>query len=233
MRAHPHVLWRHDVDMSVHRALALARIEADAGAYVDLVLLAAQPVLQPARPGCGRARASDPRAGALARPAFRSERLSATADDEDDLEQPIEHERRLLEDWLERPVSAVSLHNPDVRRVAGMRDDRLAGLPNAYGAALEAAYEYVSDSNGYWRFRRLPDLLADADVSRLHVLTHPEWWTPEALSPRERVVRSVRGPRPPVLATTTRCSRATIGSTCAESCDWRKSLELEWQEASS
>ena len=27
----PHVLWRHDVDVSVHRALALARIEARAG----------------------------------------------------------------------------------------------------------------------------------------------------------------------------------------------------------
>ena len=28
--AEPHVLWRHDVDMSVHRAVALAAIEADA-----------------------------------------------------------------------------------------------------------------------------------------------------------------------------------------------------------
>src|SRR4051794_14022454 len=28
---HPHVLWRHDVDASVHRALVLARIEAELG----------------------------------------------------------------------------------------------------------------------------------------------------------------------------------------------------------
>src|SRR5947208_11960648 len=27
----PHVLWRHDVDLSPHRALAIARLEADAG----------------------------------------------------------------------------------------------------------------------------------------------------------------------------------------------------------
>ena len=76
-----------------------------------------------------------------------------------------------------------------------MRADRLAGLPNAYAAALEARYDYVSDSNGYWRFRRLDAVLADADVERLHVLTHPEWWPPEAMSPRARLERSARGSR--------------------------------------
>jgi hypothetical protein len=42
-------------------------------------------------------------------------------------------------------------------------------------------------------------VLADDTVSRLHVLTHPEWWTPEAMSPRERVVRSVDGRRESTL----------------------------------
>ena len=32
------VLWRHDLDFSVHRALALARIEAEAGAHATYIL---------------------------------------------------------------------------------------------------------------------------------------------------------------------------------------------------
>lgn len=190
--AHPHVLWRHDVDLSVHRALALARIEADAGVSSTWFYWLRSPFYSLLDRGTGeRARAIlglghwlglhfDPSA-------------HPDVDDADDLEQHIDYERGLLEDWLERPVCAVSLHNPDVRQVAGMRDERLAGLPNAYGSALESTYEYVSDSNGYWRHRRLPDVLADPEITRLHVLTHPEWWTPEALSPRERVIRSVEG----------------------------------------
>ena len=41
-------------------------------------------------------------------------------------------------------------------------------------------YEYISDSNGYWRFRSLLDVLEDPAVERVHVVTHPEWWQPES-----------------------------------------------------
>jgi hypothetical protein len=190
--AHPHVLWRHDVDISVHRAVALARIEAETGATSTWFFWSHSPFYNLLEPAVTE----------LAREILGlGHRLGLHFDheayphlrDKDDLEDRVDSERRQLEDWLEHPVSAVSLHNPDVRFVAGMRGERLAGLPNAYGSALEAGYEYVSDSNGYWRFRPLPDLLDDAAVSRLHVLTHPEWWTPKALSPRQRVVRAIEG----------------------------------------
>jgi hypothetical protein len=189
---HPHVLWRHDVDMSVHRALALARIEFDADAhstwffwlhspfYNLLERAIAKYAKQVLELGHRLGLHFDP----AAHPSLR---------EQSDLEHHIDRERRLLEDWLEHPVCAVSLHNPDVGHVQGMREELLAGLPNAYSSALASAYDYVSDSNGYWRFRRLPEALADDTISRLHVLTHPEWWTPEALSPRQRVVRSVEG----------------------------------------
>jgi hypothetical protein len=190
--AHPHVLWRHDVDLSVHRAVALARIEAEYGALSTWFLWLRSPfysLLE--RETAERAR----EIFALGHWLGLHFDPSAHPDlhDKDELERLIAGERRLLEDWLELPVSAVSLHNPDVGHVAGMRDARLAGLPNAYASSLASSYDYVSDSNGYWRYRRPCEVLADPAISRLHVLTHPEWWTPEALSPRDRVVRSVEG----------------------------------------
>jgi hypothetical protein len=186
---HPHVLWRHDVDISVHRGLALARIEAEEGASSTWFFWLHSPFYN-----LLETRVRDRAREILALGHW----LGLHLDPEilrgpGDLEECAERERRLLEEWLEHPVSAVSLHNPDVKLIAGMREERVVGLPNAYGAALAQRYAYVSDSNGYWRFRPLPDLLADPAVSHLHVLTHPEWWTPEPLSPRERVVRSLDG----------------------------------------
>jgi hypothetical protein len=197
--AHPHVLWRHDVDISVHRALALARIEAELEATSTWFFWLHSPFYNLLEPEiAGRARAI----------LSLGHRLGLHFDtdayddvrDKDALDDLIDRERRSLEDWMEQPVSAVSIHNPDVRLVEGMRGQFLAGLPNAYSAALDASYEYVSDSNGYWRFRPLSDLLADDSISRLQVLTHPEWWTQKPLSPRDRVVRSVEGRRRHVLS---------------------------------
>jgi hypothetical protein len=72
-------------------------------------------------------------------------------------------------------------------------DDRIAGLVNAYGRTLRNDYEYVSDANGYWRHRRLIDVIADGRPARLHVLTHPGWWQLESMPPRQRIVRCVEG----------------------------------------
>jgi hypothetical protein len=188
----PHVLWRHDVDVSVHRALALARIEERAGVrstyllslhsafYSLLEAAVAQRVREIADRGHWLGLHFD---------------LAAYdgLDDTAELERRIRQERQLLEDWLGRPVTALSFHNPDVIAVPAMRAERLAGLPNAYSQTLAERCEYVSDSNGYWRFRRLADVLADTGIEHLHVLTHPEWWPPEPLSPRARLERAATG----------------------------------------
>jgi hypothetical protein len=188
----PHVLWRHDVDVSVHRALALARIEARAGVRATYLLSlhsAFYNLLEPGVAERARAIADHGHWIGLHFDLAAYDGLDAAPE----LVRRIERERALLEDWVGRPVTALSFHNPDVIEVPGMRAERLAGLTNAYGDALASRYEYVSDSNGYWRFRRLEDVLADADIDRLHVLTHPEWWPPDAMSPRARLERAAAG----------------------------------------
>jgi hypothetical protein len=39
----------------------------------------------------------------------------------------------------------------------------------------------------------LEDVLAQADDRRLQVLTHPEWWPDDVMSPRRRVHRCIDG----------------------------------------
>jgi hypothetical protein len=185
-----HVLWRHDVDMSVHRALALAKIEAAAEVRSTWFLFLRSSFYNLLE---GRVAARAREILALGHWLGLHIDLSVDRGTEGDIGGQIDGERRVLEDWLGHPVTAVSLHNPDVRAVPGMRTSTLSGLPNAYGADIANRYQYVSDSNGYWRFRPLRDVLVTDGVERLHVLTHPEWWTPEPMSPRSRVSRGVEG----------------------------------------
>jgi hypothetical protein len=56
---------------------------------------------------------------------------------------------------------------------------------------MEASY--CSDSNGYWRFRRLKEVLTQATDPCLQVLTHPGWWQDGIMPPRQRIFRSAYG----------------------------------------
>jgi hypothetical protein len=188
----PHVLWRHDVDFSVHRALRLAEIESEQevratyflSLHSELYNLLEAPVF-------ARVKAIIELghwAGLHFDASFYEGIESEVA-----LAERISFERGLLEQLLERPVGALSFHNPDETENPFYDAAEIAGMVNAYGAELRQRYAYVSDSNGYWRHQRLPDLLAERTEPRLHVLTHPEWWQAEAMSPRERLARCIEG----------------------------------------
>ena len=98
----------------------------------------------------------------------------------------------MVELILDLPVEAVSWHNPDLCNLLDFDDDRIAGLHNVYARRLRAEYTYASDSNGYWRFRPMAQVIAEGSA-RLHLLTHPGWWTPEPLSPSDRIDRCIQG----------------------------------------
>jgi hypothetical protein len=186
-----HVLWRHDVDISVHRALALARIEAEVGVRSTWFLC-----LRSSFYNLFEASVATRARALLGLGHWLGLHVDVSTESEldaDALAGRVAWERRVLEDLLGHPVTAVSFHNPDVRTIEGMRADTVAGLPNAYGSGLCDRYPYVSDSNGYWRFRELRDVLLGDGVDRVQVLTHPEWWPPEPMSPRARIARSVEG----------------------------------------
>ena len=115
------------------------------------------------------------------------------------LEQTVEFERYLkiekeiLEKFFYAKIEAFSLHNPDIGNWIEMKENEVGGMINTYAPSIRGKFGYCSDSNGYWRFRRLKDVLENAEDNNLQVLTHPEWWVPEVMSPRERVARCIEG----------------------------------------
>jgi hypothetical protein len=181
------LLWRHDLDFSVHRAVALANIEAAEGARATYFVQLHSPYYNALEAeiaaGIQEILGLGHELGLHFDPYFYGDETE---------EQELGRERALLEELFDTPVRAVSFHNPTLN---GRRDDRdvVSGMVNAYGRYIRTHYGYASDSHGYWRDRPLADVLEAHEHERLHVLTHPEWWVPEPLSPRDRVSRAIDG----------------------------------------
>jgi hypothetical protein len=187
------LLWRHDVDISIHRALRLAEIEHEAGVASTFFLMLHSAFYNLLEPAIARKIHSiialGHAIGLHFDPSFYDDRINSMAQ----LSDLLEREKGILESCLDAPVVAFSWHNPTVGDWLSMDDDHCAGMINAYGASVRSQYTYVSDSNGIWRYSRLRDVLESGGDEKLHVLTHPEWWQKLPMSPRERIYRSVYG----------------------------------------
>ncbi|MBW2065845.1 MAG: class I SAM-dependent methyltransferase [Deltaproteobacteria bacterium] len=64
-------------------------------------------------------------------------------------------------------------------------------MVNVCSSAIWEGYKYISDSNGIWRYEKLRDVLSGETYRRLHVLTHPVWWTLRAQPAIERLKQTV------------------------------------------
>lgn len=189
--AQPHLLWRHDVDFSPHRALRLAEIEAEEEVRSTYFVLPHSEFYNALEADVVTRFRRIADLGHDIGLHFDAS-FHAPFADHAALENALTFERSLLERIFGGEVRVFSFHNPDVGDALRFDAAEIGGMINAYGRELKAKYAYCSDSNGYWRFTRLSEFL-DAGAPYGQVLTHPEWWTPSAMLPRERVQRAIDG----------------------------------------
>jgi hypothetical protein len=188
------VLWRHDVDVSMQRALRLARVEAEEGVVATyFVHLQSRfyHLLEPPVLACALEILA---LGHMIGLHFESELypIAGASDPQQALERALRRDRAILEDRLGTPIGAFSFHNPGPA-TDGCRAEIYAGMVNAYSDYFRDRVGYCSDSNGHWRRRRLEDVLRVGEDRQLQVLTHPEWWQETPMSPRERIERAILG----------------------------------------
>lgn len=195
---HGIALWRHDIDISPHRALKLARIEAELGLASVWFVHLGSAFYNPMEPVVAAILREISRLGHEI--GLHFDCAASRAGDGAGAEEELRVEALALAAIVEAPVSSFSLHNPTVPGGASLDSLRHGGLINASAPALYNRFSYCSDSNGIWRFRSLHELIADPDTRRLYALTHPVWWTPEEMVPRDRVRRAIEGRASTVLA---------------------------------
>jgi hypothetical protein len=190
----PLVIWRHDVDYSPHRALALAKIEAArrlrciyhillTGRYYNLFEPEIVSIFrQIAKLGHEIGLHFD-------MDSFGESESVTVAQ----LDERIAFERHVIKTLVGVDVRTMSFHNYHLNRDRIHERSEICGMINIAAPAFAGEFLYVSDSNGIWRHRGLEDVLTGPALPRLHVLTHPEWWTPEPMAPSARLRRSIEG----------------------------------------
>lgn len=187
------ILWRHDIDFSPQRALRLARIEHELGVSATYFVLLNGDFYNPLERSTLAVLKKIRELGHFLALHFDAAAHVGTSAGDSALTRALALDRSILEGYLMVKIETFSYHNPDTVAGGVSEEDEVEGMLNVYSPGIRTRFSYVSDSNGFWRHRRLADVLARGDETKLHVLTHPEWWTPEPMSPRDRVSRCIDG----------------------------------------
>jgi hypothetical protein len=170
----PKLLIRHDVDLDVDKALAMAEIESEMEISSCYMIMTNSPFysLQ-----------SDSTASALLRIQQMGHEIGLHFDFEnhDDRSSETElnsivnaigHSAKLLEDLISSKVNSISFHRPLQQFLRGPLT--VEGRVNAY--ASELMNWYLSDSKGNWREGEPLPMLTTPQKSILQFLVHPIWW---------------------------------------------------------
>lgn len=185
-------IWRHDVDMSPHRAVRLAEIEVDAGIRAHYFIMFNSRFYNPFEPGVVEVLKRLVSMGHWVGLHFDPASVPLSQD-AGGIQKMLSKQAGMLSSILEIPIESFTLHNPTADRAKSIHEIRYGGLLNASAPELVGSFTYCSDSNGVWRHRRLIEVVRDASVRRLYALTHPEWWVLSPMRPRERIQRCIDG----------------------------------------
>lgn len=184
------LLWRHDCDYSLNRAHALARAEAEQGIRATYFLNPHSEFYNLFERG--QYRLVREIIGMGHQIGLHFDSAFHDTPDEEGLSLQVHDEADLLEKVFGERPAAFSFHNPLAVHLQ-CEEETYGGLVNCYSRRFKTEVPYCSDSNGYWRFRRLRDVLESATDPCLQVLTHPGWWQDVVMPPRQRIFRSAYG----------------------------------------
>lgn len=181
----PHLLLRHDLDMSLQAAEPMAEAERALGLSATYFVLLRTEMYNPmSRAG----RRSLARLLELGHEVGLHFDASAYVDEQSALDAAAEAECHVLEQLTGRTVRIVSFHRP-AESLLG-RAEPVAGRMHTYMPRFFSEIGYCSDSQGRWRFGH--PLGHQAVIARraLQLLTHPIWWLePGGLDPVARLDR--------------------------------------------
>ena len=185
-------LWRHDIDFSLNRALKLAEIENACGVRATYFIHLHSIFYNPFEIDQAKIIQKIISLGHWIGLHFEPHFYLAT---EENIEwkKHIEFERYLLKQISKTDINSVSFHNPDVNGWENFNEEKVCSMINTYSNYISKNYYYISDSNGYWRYKNLIIEINNSLNDKIHILTHPGHWQEKAMSPNDRIKRCLDG----------------------------------------
>ena len=166
---------RHDIDMSIDKALQLAKLEASAGVKSTYFVLLGTHFYNIAERENRQKLIEIKELGHDIGLHFDELNYPASTD----VEAAILNEASVMEQLLGVEIKTVSMHRPSKETLAA--NYQLKGeLVNSYGSIFFNSYKYVSDSRMRWR-EDVMDIIKSNAFPKLHILTHAFWYNDEEL----------------------------------------------------
>jgi hypothetical protein len=183
----PGLIVRHDIDLSLERAVAVGAVEAEAGVAATFLVMVDSPLydLDSAAARAALATLADQGhdVGLHMDLGPRGERADLQLED---VRPEIEACRDRLQAVLGDDVRAISFHRPADPLVAALAPvAEVCGMVNAYAAPLMRCY--LADSAGAWRHGDPRPVLRHPPCDTVQLLVHPFWWGEEHLSAADRL----------------------------------------------
>lgn len=165
------VLLRHDVDLSLRKALEMAELESDYGVESTYFVLCSSPMYNPMY---GRSRSTLRRIERLGHDVglhFSTHQYwdADEVPEEDELAARIDDEKLLLDRVVDDPIDTVSFHIPP----EWVLEREFEAFESTYEPRFFSDIDYVADSNQRWR--DAPPTVSEMG-ERTQVLTHPGLW---------------------------------------------------------
>ena len=184
------ILLRHDIDFSVNSAYTLAKIESGLKIKSTFFILPHSDFYNILEPEITGILLQIIKMGHKIGLHFDSQYYGIK--NEIQLKEKLRFEKKFFEKLLDTKIEVFSFHNPDDIALS-FEKYKYEGMINTYATIFKKEIAYISDSNGYWRHKRLEDLLNENSYKDIQILLHPEWWQDKVMSPKERVWRCIDG----------------------------------------
>lgn len=180
-------ILRHDVDMSVDKALALAELECGLGVCstyflllsTDFYNIASHKVLAKIK----RIREMGHEIGLH----FDEVKYGNTSKPEGVLPY-LQDEVKAMEIILNAPIRAISMHRPSNMTLEADYD--FGGIANSYSKTFFRDFKYVSDSRRHWQ-EDVISVISSGSFNKLHILTHPFWYNQKELTIEQNIIEFV------------------------------------------
>lgn len=213
------LILRHDVDFSMHAAVKIARIEQEEKVASTYFVYFHSEFYNLLEKSVSDKLCEIVELGHQIGLHFDSHYFDISS--ESLLLEHLHREKKYLESIINREVKVFSFHRTSPFTLSCVQE-YYADMRNVYSKFFKEQVGYCSDSNGYWRHRRLEEVLAQTLERKLQVLTHPAWWQDWIMSPKERVERCISGR----AESTKRTYAEVLLASNREEIDWKKSAQL-------
>ena len=184
------VIFRHDIDNDVNKALVLARCERERGIFSTYFVLLTSDFYNVFSRSSAEALRGIADCGHEIGLHFDEMRYPELAGNVDAVRAKIQQEAKILEAAAGCPIRCVSMHRPSPLILEA--DLEIPGIVNSYGKTFFKEFKYLSDSRRRWR-EPVDEIIASGQYRRLHILTHAFWYQDRPMTMGETVKVFIEG----------------------------------------